>query len=238
MRPIILLLAAAAPIWAQQPPTFEVASVKPNVTDTGGGMRTQNDAIELENYSLRQLIQMAYRVRDYAYSGPSWLDSVHFDIVAKMPAGTKSDQRWEMMQALLVERFKLAVHREEKMMPGLALVVAKKGPRIKPVAPGPDLRRSGRYMIEGAKMPMAGFAEMLTDVLKAPVKDLTKLRGVYDIKIHWMPDGLAPIDPSVGDVSTSVYAAVQDQLGLKLQSQKLPVQILVVDHAERSPTGN
>ena len=224
-------------LCAQEPPAFEVASVKPNTTGgPGATWRNRIGRTEFENYSLRQLIQMAYGVKDYSFAGPSWLDSVRFDVVAKPPAGAKADQVPAMMQTLLAERFKLAVHREEREMPGLALVVDKKGPRIQPAEPGPGGSGWGPNMVNAKKITMTEFADTLSNALQRPVKNLTDLPGVYDIKIKWLPDGPLPADTS--DMAASVYAAVQDQLGLKLQVQKLPVQVLVVDHAERSPTEN
>jgi len=236
MRWLVPFLAAGA-LFAQERPAFEVASVKVNTTGgPGASMQQRNGGIELQNYSLRLLVQMAYRVHDYACSAPSWLDSVHFDIVAKMPAGGKFEQFPDMMQALLAERFKLAVHREVKEMPGLALVVDKKGPRIQPVDPGQKSTSWGSNMVQGASITMAEFAGLLSNSLDRPVKDLTALPGVYDIKIRWTPDTPSSTDPT--DLPGSVYGAVQDLLGLRLQVQKVPVEVLVVDRAERVPTEN
>jgi uncharacterized protein (TIGR03435 family) len=222
---------------AQERPAFEAASVKANTAGgPGASIRPGKGGIELQNQSLRQLVQMAYRLHDYNYSGPPWLDAVHFDIVAKMPADGKYDQLPEMMQALLVERFKLAVHRDVKEMPGLALVVDKKGARIQPVEAGPGGWGSGSNMVQGTKITMVQFADLLSSALNRPVKDLTALPGVYDIKIRWTPDLPAATDPT--GLPGSVYAAVQDILGLRLQAQKVPVEILVVDRAERAPTEN
>jgi uncharacterized protein (TIGR03435 family) len=229
-------LALAGLKAAQERPAFEVASVKPDLTDAPGStMRPRNGGIEFQNYSLRLLVQTAYRVHDYACSAPSWLDSLHFDIFAKMPAGANFDRLPEMLQTLLAERFKLAVHREVKEMPGLALVVDKKGARVRPVEPGPKGTSWGSNMVQGSSLSMAEFAGLLSNSLNLPAKDLTGLPGVYDIKIRWAPDLPASSDPS--DLPGSVYAAVQE-LGLKLQAQKVPVEILVVDRAERVPAEN
>jgi len=233
---LLFLLAAAAALFAQ-PPAFDVASVQPNTS--GGGnpsmSASRTGATEYRNYTLRALIQLAYRVKDYAWSGPSWLDSVRFDVIAKMPAGAPANQRPEMMQTLLKERFQLAVHREEKEVAGFALVLDKKGLRISPVEPGDGGTASGRSMVGGTKLSMAVFADLLSNALQRPVKDLTATAGVYDIKIRWLPDGPMPADTT--GMSGSVYEALQD-LGLKLQVQKVMAPILVVDHAERMPAGN
>ena len=234
MRAVLPLMMACT-LWAQQPLAFEAVSVKPN-TSGATGMSGRRGGVEYENISLRRLVQSAYRVKDFAYSGPSWLDSVHFDIVAKFPAGVNFDQLPEMLQTLLAVRFKLVVHREDKEMTGLALVVDKKGLRIQPVEPGPSGSSWGPSMASGTKITMAQLAGMLADSLNRPVKDMTGISGVYDVNLKWLPDGPLPADTS--DMAGSVYAAVQDQLGLKLQVQKLPVSLLVVDRAERSPIEN
>jgi uncharacterized protein (TIGR03435 family) len=180
-------------------------------------------------------VQTAYRVHDYTYSAPAWLDSALFDVVAKLPANGSSNRYPEMLQTPPAERFKLVVHRETKDVPGLALVVDKKGPRIKPVEPGDSGWSSGPNMVQGTKASMAQFADALSTALNRPVKDFTGLPDVYDIKIQWAPDMPSSSDPT--DLPGSVYAAVQE-LGLRLQVQKVPVEVVVVDHIERVPTEN
>jgi uncharacterized protein (TIGR03435 family) len=236
MRWLAPLLAACA-LFAQDRPAFEAASVKPNTTSgIGMGMRGGPGQLEWTNVSLRYLAQTAYGLHDYDYSGPAWLDSVHFDIVARMPANSNINRYPEMLQTLLFERFKMAVHREVKEMPGLALVVDKKGLRIHAVEPGGSMSSSGPNMVRAEKISMAQFAAALSSSLNRPVKDLTGMAGVYDIKIQWTPDLPASADPT--DLPGSVYAAVEDLLGLQLQVQKVPVEVLVVDRAERLPTEN
>jgi uncharacterized protein (TIGR03435 family) len=222
--------------FAQDRPAFEAASVKPSTgADEGALMKFSQGSIEMQNHSLRRLVQVAYRLHDFAYSGPGWLDSVNFDIVAKMPAGGSQHQMPEMLQTLLAERFKLAVHRETREMPGLALAVDRKGLRIQPVEAGAVGTGWGPNMVQGRKITMAELAGLLSNALDRPVKDLTALAGVYDIEIRWTPDMPASADPT--DLPGSVYAAVQE-LGLRLRAQKVPMEILVVDRAERVPTEN
>ena len=235
MRPLLLMVAACG-LFAQQPPAFEAASIKANITaEMGMGMRAGPGQLEWTSVSLRYLVQLAYGLKDYSYSGPAWLDSVHFDIVARMPANGNVNRYPEMLQTLLAERFKLVVHRETRELPGLALVVDKKGLRIKPVEPGGTMSSSGPNMVRMERGTMVQFASNLSSALNRPVKDLTGLAGWYDIKIQWTPDMATSTDPS--DLPGSVYAAVQE-LGLRLQVQKIPVEILVVDRAERVPTEN
>src|SRR6185369_958359 len=135
----ILAITAALAQSPAPSPTFEVAAIKPNVTGNGNsGTTTNKGEILMENVSLKGIIQNAYDVRNYSFSGPDWLNTVRFDITAKFPTMDESLPRQErqaqlrqMMQNLLAERFKLVVHRETKTMGGYALVVDKKGPRLK-----------------------------------------------------------------------------------------------------------
>src|ERR1035438_4303807 len=226
----------ASLVLAQDRPAFEAASVKPSAAgDPGMSMRGSPGQLEWKDPSLRYFVQTAYRVHDYAYSAPEWLDSALFDVVAKLPANGGSNRYPEMLQTLLAERFKLVVHRETKDLPGLALVVDKKGPRIKPVEPGGAMLTTGPNVVRTEKATLAQFTDALSTALDRPVKDFTGLPGVYDIKIQWMPDTPASSDPT--DLPGSVYAAVQE-LGLRLQVRKVPVEVVVVDRIERVPTQN
>ena len=218
---LFVLAVTASTLWAQ-PLAFEVASVKPNTSDSGNSSVKYSPKLVMENQSLRRLIQSAYRLQDYACSGPAWLDTTHFDVVAKYPAGATYAEMPEMLQTLLTERFKLAVHREEKEVNGLLLVVDKKGLRIQPVEPGLGATGSGRNLLQAKSTSMADLAVLLANSLQSPVKDQTGAPGVYDINLTWPSDG-------------SVHEALQE-IGLKLQVTKLPIQVLVVDHAERVPT--
>lgn len=234
-------IMAALPVWAQSQgpgdslPMFEVASIKPNTSDgPGAGMSWSKSEVRLENYSLKQLIEAAYKIKDYSFAGPPWLDSQRFDIVAKLPPDVKGDGFPAMMQSLLRERFKLAVHRESKVMPVLALTVDKNGLRIKPVEAGQGGTSFGRTMVKASKTSMTQLADALSSALDRPVQDLTGLPGIYDIDLKWLPDDAPPPDalPTGRAPATSVFAALQE-LGLKLQAKKLPVVVLVVDHAEK-----
>jgi uncharacterized protein (TIGR03435 family) len=136
---------------------------------------------------------------------------------------------------MLAERFKLAVHREIRELPGLALVVDKKGLRIHAVEPGGSMLSSGPTMVQAQKATMKQFADALASALNRPVQDLTGLSDSYDIKIQWTADLPSSTDPT--DLPGSVYAAVQE-LGLRLQVRKVPVEVLIVESAERVPTEN
>src|SRR3954466_10821020 len=114
-----------------QSAAFEVASVKPNPSgDYHSSSSTSPGGLTMRNVPLKQIIEMAYDVRDYTLSGPDWLGSERFDVVAKPPAGAHAPDFGPMLQSLLAERFKLAVHRERKILPAYSLVAASSGPRL------------------------------------------------------------------------------------------------------------
>jgi uncharacterized protein (TIGR03435 family) len=279
-RPALLFLA----IWgasAQKADTslkFEVASVKvavpPTVDPHIQAMRTPPDSpgrFTRRDIPLSTLIVMAYRLMPYEYSGPSWLTSARFDIMAKVPEGATQAQQMVMLQNLLAERFGLKVHREKREMPVYELVIAKGGPKFKEAVPVPTPASAPKMAFDSNGVPvlppgggtvwglpgkddaswgvmheeitMERLAAILGSLIGGrPVTDATGLNGKYDLAMHWlMPAGPAdnatPADPYAG-AGPSVFAALQSQLGLKLESKKGMVEVLVVDHCERMPTEN
>jgi uncharacterized protein (TIGR03435 family) len=148
-----------------------------------------------------------------------------------------------MLQGLLAQRFKLRVHREEKVIPGYALVVAPGGPKM---------RRVEATQPRGAIMPGSITAQSITPgqivastqaTLGRPVQDMTGLSGYYEFNLKWTPDDTVPAgaentSAAPGDRPPSIFTALQEQLGLRLESRKLPTEIVVVDHVERVPTEN
>src|ERR1700722_15101648 len=147
MRKLILAVAFAAALFAQRGPTFEVASIKPAATPTmpdrmAGkiriGMNIDGARVDIGFLSLADLIRTAYRVKQYQISGPNWISSERWDILATLPEGASRDQVPEMLQTLLAERFGLKVNKESKEQAIFALVVGKNGPKLKEAAPDPD----------------------------------------------------------------------------------------------------
>jgi uncharacterized protein (TIGR03435 family) len=245
------VIAIGAGVWLAamayaQAPAFEVASVKPAVTAEPGhsGKHTDKGIVRIDNYSLKQLIEAAYGVKDYSLVGPAWLDEVRFDVVAKVPEGGDEDQIPAMLQSLLKERFKLEVHQDSKVMNGLGMSVDKKGLKIQPVEAGNSQTSGSRNGLTAKKITMERLADRLSGIMGNPVKDLTGLTEVYDLVLKWTPEE-APkpkMDEKgsamASDPGVSIRTAVEDQLGLKLVPQKVTVTILLVDHAERVPTEN
>jgi uncharacterized protein (TIGR03435 family) len=240
-------------------PTFEVASIKPAKPPEAGrmmvGIRVEQGRFVANNMSVRMLIQQAYNLKDFQVTGaPGWVNSERYDIVAKPEGPVTSDLRGEtlrlMLQSLLEDRFKLKSHFETKELPVYNLVVGKGGPKLKESEAGQEDRQMqrmgrGQASLNGANMAM--LVRLISQALGRDVIDKTGLTGRYDIELKWTPDEAAMRGPGEGperpptentappDTSgPSLFTAVQEQLGLKLESSKGPVGILVVDHVEKA----
>jgi uncharacterized protein (TIGR03435 family) len=242
-------------VLGAQSPAFEVASVKRNtesVLTISGVQPEAGGRVSAEAATLRQLIASAYQVRDsLIFGGPSWTASDRYDIEAKAadPVDWDSGLR-QMLQALLSDRFQLRVHREKREMPVYLLSVAKGGSKLRKMqeacTPGPNgfcggfVTRIG--LITGEKASLAQLADTLSVILDHPVLDQTGLEGLFnDVKLEWVPDetqygtwGPQAYKRSVSDPSgASLFTAMQEQLGLKLESGKGAVEVLVIDAAEK-----
>lgn len=242
---------------AEKPRAFEVASIRAHVFNGGAagcaGTPISGNRVTLRCLSLRNLIMRAYGVKIYQISGgPSWLyelaDSA-YDIagVAEGSDPVTQEQLNPMLQRLLADRFQLKVHRETREMRVYALVVGKNGPKIKQSAPdargGVSFRMGGMqgYM-KTTKQTMAQLAVSLSVDLERPVLDKTGLSGSYEFTLEWTRDepqvlpGMSATEArSIGPEARgpSIFTAIEEQLGLKLESEKAPVDMVVVDHAER-----
>jgi uncharacterized protein (TIGR03435 family) len=234
---VALVLAMAA--QAQQQPAarveFEVVSVKPgDPAFHGSSVRTNPGSLEMRNTTLKNLVRSAYQLNEYQLEGgPKWMDSAIFNIDAKLPAGAPRDQMPLMFQALVADRFKLQFHRVTKTLPEYALVVAKGGPKV-PVASEED-RNNGRSsqgdrQIKGWGLPISSLANMLIGVVGAPVLDRTGLEGKYNFILEFAP---LLETPRADETLPSIFEALQEKLGLKLEPTKGPVEVVVIDGAEK-----
>jgi uncharacterized protein (TIGR03435 family) len=243
------------------PTEFDVAEVrpaKPGVVLPGqpapagpmGRMMFQNGRIEIMGATLKGLLTLAFDVRENAIvGGPKWLDEDRFDIIAKAPANLPEGAILGMLKALIVERFKLTFHNEDQPMPVYVLEAGKK-PRIKEAD---ATARSECKIVNTDKRnyvcrntTMAQFAERLPTVSAAyihpPLLDLTGIQGAYDFDLYWTPKGqLSDTTGSASEASTpvnevTVFEAVDKQLGLKLEEQKHPIPVVVIDHVDRTPS--
>jgi uncharacterized protein (TIGR03435 family) len=188
------------------------------------------------------------------FGAPAWAQTTRFDIDAKVSASDvdafkalTNDQLRPMIVQILAARFQFAYHSETRMLPDYALVLAKGGPKLQPFQPGNDAngqpKRSGRMQVHdgvvtATGVPLEPLTHFLSDRVGRPVEDKTGLTGIYDFTLQLGDQGRdAPgsgSDPSSADTPTgpSIFTALQEQLGLKLESEKGPVQVLVIDHIE------
>jgi bla regulator protein blaR1 len=249
---MLIGLANVAGIWAQSPgiPAFEVASVKPGDSSGRGGVGFRPGGIfTATDASLQKLIGFAYDVRNHQIAGgPAWLDSAPFNIEAKaagavpIPAGPDGAQTIRLMlQSLLAERFKLVVHRVTREEQLYELVVNKGGAKLKESMETRGQLRMGKGQFTGIGAPLSILAAQLSQQLGRSVIDKTGLTGKYDFTLIWAPDpGAAGGVPAGTDAAQapdssgpSIFAAVQEDLGLKLQPGKGPVEMVVIDHVEK-----
>ena len=229
------LLAAAAAFG--QSPAFEVVSVKiSNAENTASDVqRDPGGGIVLKNVNLRTLMLMAYNIQPFQLAGgPTWLRSKRFDIAARAPAGTRKDQTWVMLQTLLAERFQLTVHKETRELPVFEMTLAKGGLKIQPAHRVTSPAEGGvTTFVGGMKASMASMSSValvLSGMLGHQVIDRTGVEGRYDFDFEYAPEGSDSGLPSI-------YSALQDRLGLKLETGKGPVEVIVIDRAEL-PAGN
>ena len=264
----VLIALTCCPAHGQKPPAFEVASVKAapstggRFTMSGGPGTADPGRITYSNVPLRLVLLKAYDVRNYQLTGPGWLNTLRFDITAKIPEGVGQEQLQAMLRSLVETRFQMTLHRESKELPVYALLVAKRGSRLKPAAPqstddqiatalpgeGPDgfpkllmpssgiviVTKNGAARITANATPMTKFADFLSGRTGRPVMDQTNLAGIYSFVLYFTPEGANANDSSEPDL----FAALQEQLGLRLDARRALVELLVIDHVEKIPTGN
>ncbi len=231
MREAVLSILLAASAVAQ-PPAFEAASIKPTKDFSARLWDSHTGTISLRGHSLKSLICVAYHVKESQVSGgPKWLDEDRFDIYAKSEGPAEDPQLLAMLQTLLAERFQLVFHHEEKIASAFALVAAKSGLKIKPVEAEGSRSNSSKGRIVAKGVSMEKLAEILSRQAGAPVSDMTGAAGVYDFTLEWSTEG------DEADRQSALFASLQQQLGLKLETRKLPVDLFVIDRAEK-PTEN
>ncbi len=239
--------AQAAPAPPQLP-VLAVAAIRPSKA-TGWRLQPTPDGYTATGVSLRMLVQEAYGISDdkLLSGGPSWFTSDRFDLEAKVDSAEEANlkgltyrQRADMLQALLADRFKLQVHYGSKAFPVFNLVIGKGGPRLKPTnVPQDDagigitchvLQNRPGYT-ERQDCAVASLEDLLRGETGRSVIDKTGLTGHYDFELRWRPASMSPT-AEVDESAPFIFNALQEQLGLKLESSRAPLKILVVDHAE------
>ena len=187
----------------------------------------------------KALIQQAFGLKEFQVSGgPSWLVNDNFDFLAKTttPVDLAPKVLQPLLQSLLADRFHLKFHRETKELPVYWLVAAKGGPKLTPHTGGGGVSTNSNgngvsEKMNATNLSMAGFAGFLAAGMDRPVIDHTAIKGEFDLKLEWSPD------QATDSTGPSVFTALQEQLGLRLESNKGPVEILVVDSIDK-PTEN
>ncbi|SPE33203.1 conserved exported hypothetical protein [Candidatus Sulfopaludibacter sp. SbA6] len=262
----ILLLAGLAVAHAQSP-AFDVASIKLSPPDAGstgsrGGPGTKTPGVwTCQNMSLYNIVWIAFNLRSQQLIAPDWMNEPRFDITAKIPEGATREQFYLMFQNMLAERFSLKVHHDRKEVQGYELTVAKNGPKFKESSPEPPKNASppvpqppslgpdgfpvaipgisgvsitrNRARGQWLRAKMERLVRDLDFHVGKPVVDATGLKGTYDLSLYWVPDSMRP---DAGE--PTIFGALQNQLGLKLESKKVMIPVVVVDHAEKVPTEN
>jgi uncharacterized protein (TIGR03435 family) len=229
-------------------PAFEVASVKVNTTGERPSADGKGDRLTLRNVPMRVIVALAYQVPNDRISGPAWIDSDGYDIVAKPEPGSTREDLWPMIQTLLAERFKLSVHREQKPTPAYALVVGKNGPKLKNSSPDSTVqstcsRQGMKLTCVNQRSTIGQLAQNLPrwlprDWLGLPVVDQTGLDGAYDFSLTWTMTDRSPSAEAADPAGMDLFEAIQEQLGLKLEERKVLLDRIVIDHVERVPSAN
>jgi uncharacterized protein (TIGR03435 family) len=257
---LLLAVAVAATGQTASRPEFEAASLKPNPSGREGyAIRVlPGGKLSATNINLKRLIAVAYSATDFQIFGNlNWLESQRFNMEAEAPGPAELNQLRVMLQSLLDDRFKLKIHRENRELPIYSLILAKnKGPGLveaaygdcgasvapeapasngKPVSPiACGTVNPGPGRISGHRGRISQLADRLSTMLGRTVVDKTGLTGIYDIDLTWTPDATVAATELSGP---SLFTAIQEQLGLKLEGGKGPVEVIVVDSAEK-PSAN
>lgn len=242
--------------FAAQGNAFEVATIKPADPDDRARFITMQGGHQFiaRNYSLKYMIAAAYNLNPRAISGgPDWTDVLRYDIRAVTPGETRPslDQQMAMLRTLLSDRFQLKFHTEPKEFSVYALTIARNGPNLKESSAGPDEQAmlvntvfpGEKIRLPARNATMSQFASMLQRaVLDRPVVDNTGLSGRYDFDLEWTPDdtqfgGNLPPVPPENAKQPDLFAALQQEVGLRLESTRAAVDSIVIDSVAR-PTEN
>jgi uncharacterized protein (TIGR03435 family) len=226
----IPLCQAQAPA---EKPKFEVASIKRSAPGQNGmAVSSSGNRFRATNATVQSLIMNAYPVHSFQIvGGPNWINTDGFDIEAVSEVPLTAESAKQMLQVLLKDRFLMGVHQEMRDMPLYRLVVAKDGPKVQ--AAKEDERTgvygAGRGRMNFQHVPVSTLADNLALVLDRLVLDQTALAGYYTFKLEWTPDGVVNTDSN----APSLFTALEEQLGLKLESARGPVEVLVIDSASK-----
>ena len=234
---IVAVLPLLAVLGLADGPTFDVASIKVSESPTNGmsgyiGIR-EGGSISLRNVTLHFLIGMAYALPDYRISGgQGWIDTLRYHVDAKPAAPVSQEVARQMMQTLLAERFRLQVHHENKSVNGYTLMAPKGDSKMQKLTLDAPI---GFHFMQPGRIQGHGNMKMLLNSLKGilgvPVEDATGLTAAYDINLEWS------LNETADDGKPSLFSALGERLGLVLKRERVSIDVLVIDRAEK-PTAN
>jgi len=237
-------LAIPSAMHAQQP-AFAVATIRPSSGavqfEHDGKTETTPGTLRMQDVSVQTCIKWAYGVQDNQISGPGWINSDKFDITAKADDPATEEQMKLMMRTLLTDRFKLSFHHQDKELKAFVLTVAKGGAKVT-LAAAPDakpFRQNTANSTIAKSMTIRDFADFISGPLQMPVVDETGLTGKYDFVLdftHYLPDA-KNMGPDRPDTTSILMAAMEGELGIKMETRKTQVDVMVIDHVEK-PSAN
>jgi uncharacterized protein (TIGR03435 family) len=252
-----LYVLFAFPSFAQ---TFEVATMKLHppgspegnaTTQTGGPGTSDPTRIAIINRTLHRLLIESYGLIGYQLKDAPELDQVRYDIVAKIPPGATEQDVRVMMQNLLIERLQLKVRHEHQVVPVYALLIGKRGPKFKPSSEpiDPAKQSMSRSSTAAGSIKIVAVGQTIPQLVSAlfqqtdhPIMDLTGLSGKYDFTLTFASrrtNELSSTSPDApADDAPAIFQALQEQLGLKLEARKMPVDLVIVDAGHKIPIEN
>jgi len=237
-----IFLAAVPHFAGTQVLAFDAATVKPNNSgSSSSGTESTNGLLRITNQTLLRMIQYAYNLHDFQISGgPAWVRSDRYDVTARPEGSVHEKQMREMLQSLLSERFHLQFHRQTQEGPIYALLIGKNGPKLQPALEsdnsGISSNSTAVMTMKGTHVTMEEIAASLANRVGRSVIDKTSLSGRFDFELSWVADltlAAGTRDPGADVSGPSIFTALQEQLGLRLDSQKGPIEMLLIDHAEK-----
>ncbi len=249
MTRIVLAMALSVGAFRGQtppPPAFDVASVKVSPPGKRGGnpflnqnIRATPGSLNMRQVTLKACIQWAYHVFEYQVTGPDWIDSDHYDIAAKAAGPATEPELRLMLQTLLADRFQLTFHRQTIEKQAYVLTVGKNGPKFHESTEDgesefqPDQKT---MTVSVHRVSVAQLIDPMSLIFQMPVVDKTGLKGRYDVSISVAK--YIPQSGAIADPVSIIQTALEEDLGLKLEARKMPLDYLVVDHADKVPSGN
>jgi len=240
------LILASAAFAADAPTTFDVASIRPVPPDRRSeSIKALPGTVNVSGARLSVIIRWAYDVLDVQVTGPEVLNE-RFDIIAKADGPVAEPELRKMMQALLKDRFNLELHRQTKELPALVLTVSKGGHKLKEVEKeGDPSFQTGKMNLTGKGATIRQLITFLSRELRQPVVDQTGLNGRYDYFLdiaqyitEEIRNRMGNSDGPPAEAPTIIAQAMKSQLGLQVDPKKMPFEVLVVDHIEKSPSEN